>query len=144
MSTPLATSDLIKRLTDAGLRPTPQRELVYRLILDKRNHPSADELFARVKAQMPTISLATVYNCLESLVQCGLVRQVNFERAPTRYCPNLHEHAHFHDEVTGEVHDIDVPSELIARLRAVLPPGYDASSVELSFRGKADHAPSNN
>lgn len=144
MSTSLATSDLIKRLTDAGLRPTPQRELVYRLILEKRNHPSADELFARVKAQMPTISLATVYNCLESLVQCGLVRQVNFERAPTRYCPNLHEHAHFHDEVTGEVHDIDVPSELIARLRAVLPPGYDASSVELSFRGKADHAPSNN
>jgi Fur family peroxide stress response transcriptional regulator len=144
MSTSLETSDLIKRLTDAGLRPTPQRELVYRLILEKRNHPSADELFARVKAQMPTISLATVYNCLESLVQCGLVRQVNFERAPTRYCPNLHEHAHFHDEVTGEVHDIDVPSELIARLRAVLPPGYDASSVELSFRGKADHAPSNN
>lgn len=144
MSTSFETSDLIKRLTDAGLRPTPQRELVYRLILEKRNHPSADELFARVKAQMPTISLATVYNCLESLVQCGLVRQVNFERAPTRYCPNLHEHAHFHDEVTGEVHDIDVPSELIARLRAVLPPGYDASSVELSFRGKADHAPSNN
>lgn len=144
MSTSLETTDLIKRLTDAGLRPTPQRELVYRLILEKRNHPSADELFARLKAQMPTISLATVYNCLESLVQCGLVRQVNFERAPTRYCPNLHEHAHFHDEVTGEVHDIDVPSELIARLRAVLPPGYDASSVELSFRGKADHAPSNN
>jgi len=144
MSTSLETSDLIKRLTDAGLRPTPQRELVYRLILEKRNHPSADELFARVKAQMPTISLATVYNCLESLVQCGLVRQVNFERAPTRYCPNLHEHAHFHDEVTGEVHDIDVPSELIARLRAVLPPGYDASSIELSFRGKADHAPINN
>lgn len=144
MSTSLETSDLIKRLTDAGLRPTPQRELVYRLILEKRNHPSADELFARVKAQMPTISLATVYNCLESLVQCGLVRQVNFERAPTRYCPNLHEHAHFHDEVTGEVHDIDVPSDLIARLRAVLPPGYDVSSVELSFRGKADHAPSNN
>lgn len=144
MSTSPETTDLIKRLTDAGLRPTPQRELVYRLILEKRNHPSADELFARVKAQMPTISLATVYNCLESLVQAGLVRQVNFERAPTRYCPNLHEHAHFHDEVTGEVHDIDVPSELLARLRAVLPAGYDASSVELSFRGRADHAPFNN
>lgn len=137
MTPSVDTSSLAQRLADAGLRPTPQRELVYRLILEKRNHPTADELFARVKAQMPTMSLATVYNCLETLVQCGLVRQVNFERAPTRYCPNLHEHAHFHDETTGEVHDIDVPAELVARLRALLPAGYDASAVELSFRGKA-------
>jgi Fur family transcriptional regulator, peroxide stress response regulator len=137
MTPSVDTSSLAQRLADAGLRPTPQRELVYRLILEKRNHPTADELFARVKAQMPTMSLATVYNCLETLVQCGLVRQVNFERAPTRYCPNLHEHAHFHDETTGEVHDIDVPADIIARLRALLPAGYDASAVELSFRGKA-------
>lgn len=130
-------SPLAHRLAGAGLRPTPQRELVYRLILDKRDHPTADELFARVKAQMPTMSLATVYNCLETLVQCGLVRQVNFERAPTRYCPNLHEHAHFHDEATGEVHDIELPADTMTRLRALLPSGYDASAIELSFRGKA-------
>lgn len=128
---------LAKRLADSGLRPTPQREVVFKVILEKRNHPTADEIFARVKAQMPTISLATVYNCLETLVQNGLVRQVNIERAPTRYCPNLHEHAHFHDETTGEIHDIEVPAELLARLRAVLPAGYDASSIELSFRGSA-------
>ena len=138
MSSPsLESSALSKRLTDSGLRPTPQREVVYRLILEKRDHPTADEIFARVKAQMPTISLATVYNCLETLVQCGLVRQVNFERAPTRYCPNLHEHAHFHDEITGEVHDIEVPSAVLAQLRALLPHGFDASAVELSFRGRA-------
>ncbi len=142
MTPSVDTSSLAQRLNDAGLRPTPQREVVYRVILEKRNHPTADEIFARVKAQMPTISLATVYNCLETLVQCGLVRQVNFERAPTRYCPNLHEHAHFHDETTGEVHDIDVPADVIARLRALLPAGYDASAVELSFRGKA--APEHN
>lgn len=128
---------LAKRLAESGLRPTPQREVVFKVILEKRDHPTADEIFARVKSQMPTISLATVYNCLETLVQNGLVRQVNFERAPTRYCPNLHEHAHFHDETTGEVHDIEVPSELLAQLRAVLPDGYDASSIELSFRGSA-------
>lgn len=128
---------LAKRLADSGLRPTPQREVVFKVILEKRDHPTADEIFARVKSQMPTISLATVYNCLETLVQNGLVRQVNFERAPTRYCPNLHEHAHFHDEITGEVHDIEVPAELLTQLRAVLPPGYDASAIELSFRGSS-------
>ncbi len=128
---------LTKRLTDTGLRATPQREVVFKVILEKRDHPTADEIFARVKTQMPTISLATVYNCLETLVQNGLVRQVNFDRAPTRYCPHLHEHAHFHDESTGAVHDIDVPPEVMARLRELLPDGYDASAIELSFRGAA-------
>ncbi len=88
---------LNQRLTASGLRPTPQREIVFKVILEKRDHPTVDDIFARVKSQMPTISLATVYNCLETLVQCGLVRQVNFERGASRYCPNLSEHAHFHD-----------------------------------------------
>lgn len=145
MHSPTENRDtLTKRLTDSGLRPTPQREVVFKVILEKRTHPTADEIFAQVKAQMPTISLATVYNCLETLVQNGLVRQVNFDRAPTRYCPNLHEHAHFHDEVTGEVHDIEVPVELLGQLRALLPAGYDASAIELSFRGKASPPPGHN
>jgi Fur family peroxide stress response transcriptional regulator len=111
--------------------------VVFKVILEKRDHPTADEIFARVKSQMPTISLATVYNCLETLVQCGVVRQVNLERAPTRYCPNLHEHAHFHDDATGRVHDIELPAETMKQLRELLPPGFDASTVELAFRGRA-------
>jgi Fur family peroxide stress response transcriptional regulator len=132
---------LSQRLKACDVRPTPQREVVLKVILSKRDHPTADEIFARVKSQMPTISLATVYNCLETLVHCGLIRQVNLERAPTRYCPNLHEHAHFHDDTTGQVHDIDLPAETMKRLQELLPPGFDASSVELTFRGRAANNP---
>ncbi len=128
---------LCERLKSCDVRPTPQREVVLKVILDKRDHPTADEIFARVKTSMPTISLATVYNCLETLVSCGLIRQVNLERAPTRYCPNLHQHAHFHDETTGQIHDVDLPDELMTRLREVLPTGFDASSIDLTFRGHA-------
>jgi Fur family peroxide stress response transcriptional regulator len=132
---------LAQRLTASGLRPTPQREVVFKVILEKRDHPTADEIFVRVKSQMPTISLATVYNCLETLVQCGLVRQVNLERAPTRYCPNLHEHAHFHDDTTGQVHDIELPADTLKQLRELLPPGFDANTVELAYRGRAASNP---
>ena len=120
-------STLTQRLSDSGLRSTPQREFVFQVILAKRDHPTAEEVFDRVKALKPTISLATVYNCLDALVQCGLIKQVNFVREPTRYCPNLHEHAHFHDEATGEIHDIDIPADLMDRLRTLLPPGHTAS-----------------
>jgi Fur family transcriptional regulator, peroxide stress response regulator len=134
-STAKSCATLTKRLTASGLRATPQRAVVFKIILEKRDHPTADEIFARVKHQLPTISLATVYNCLETLVQCGLVRQVNLERGATRYCPNLHEHAHFHDEATGQIHDVDLPADVMSQLRDVLPPGFDANTIELTFRG---------
>lgn len=135
-TTPTPTQ-LAQKLADSGLRATPQREVVFDVLLKKRDHPTADEVYARVRHEMPTISLATVYNCLETLVQCSLVRAVNFERGPTRYCPNLRPHAHFHDELTGATHDIDLPPALLEEVNSVLPSGYDASSVEIIFRGKA-------
>ncbi|HMD61359.1 MAG TPA: transcriptional repressor [Opitutaceae bacterium] len=128
---------LAQRLSDSGLRSTPQREVIYNVLLGKRDHPTAEEVFARAKPEMPMLSLATVYNCLETLVQCNLVRAVNFERGPTRYCPNLTPHAHFHDEQTGATHDIDLPVVLLDQVKSVLPPGFEASSVEIIFRGKS-------
>jgi Fur family peroxide stress response transcriptional regulator len=127
---------LAQKLAHSGLRNTPQREVVYSALLTKRDHPTADEVYARVRTDLPTISLATVYNCLETLVQCDLVRAVNFERGPTRYCPNLTPHAHFHDEATGATFDIDLPSDLLGKIKNVLPPGYDADAVDIIFRGK--------
>lgn len=126
---------LAQRLANSGLRSTPQREVVFNVLLKKRDHPTADEVYARVRHEMPTISLATVYNCLETLVQCSLVRAVNFERGPTRYCPNLRPHAHFHDEETGATYDVDLPPDLLDQVKAILPDRYKASSVEIIFRG---------
>lgn len=137
----LHTDALSQKLADSGLRNTPQREVVYNVLLEKRDHPTADEVFVRVKAEMPTISLATVYNCLETLVQCELVRAVNFERGPTRYCPNLRPHAHFHDESTGATYDIDLPPPLLEQLRGLLPSGYAAEAIEINFHGRRGRKP---
>ncbi|ERR1700759_2562425 len=128
---------LAAKLADAGLRATPQREIVYRSLITRRDHPTAEDVFARAKADMPTISLATVYNCLETLVQCNLIRQVNHERGPTRYCPNLEPHAHFYDEHTGSTLDVAMPPHLLEELKSLLPPGMKASAIEITFRGKS-------
>src|SRR3989338_8959508 len=87
---------LDESLATSGLRSTRQRHHVYDVLLQKRDHPTAEEVFIRAKENMADISLATVYNCLDTLVQCGLVRQVNLDRTPTRYCPNMGEHCHFY------------------------------------------------
>lgn len=132
-----AKDALESALTKHGLRSTRQREHVFKILLSKRDHPTADEVYARARRNMDSISLATVYNCLETLVGCGLVRAVNYEREPTRFCPNLSEHAHFQDRRTGRVYDVDLPPDLMERLKKVLPEEYEADSMELYFHGKA-------
>jgi Fur family peroxide stress response transcriptional regulator len=121
-------------LARAGLRFTPQRRQVYGTLLEKRDHPSAEEVFIRVKAQMPDISMATVYNTLDTLVKCGLVRQVNHERGATRYCSNMQEHHHFHCDVCGGVFDIE-PDPRTGRWDIRLPKGFRMSHFEILFRG---------
>lgn len=130
-------------LTRGKMRSTRHREHVFSVLLDKRDHPTADEVYARAKRKMPNISLATVYNCLETLVECLLVKQVNFERKPSRFCPNLEEHAHFYDEKTDRVFDIDLPKSLYRELINVLPKQFKATALELSFRGKNKDPESN-
>lgn len=124
-----------KSLREKGLRPTKQRACVYGVILDKRDHPTADDIFDRVKKQLPGTSFATVYNCLETLVGCGLVRQVHMDRSPTRYCPNLSPHAHFKCKNTGKIYDIQIDQATLARMEALIPTGFTADNLDLSFSG---------
>lgn len=128
---------LAEALAKHGLRSTRQREHVFAVLLTKRDHPSADEVYTRAKSGIPGISLATVYNCLETLVACGLVKQVNHERESTRYCPNLAHHAHFHDKATGRMMDIDLPPSVLDELRRILPSGFLAENIEISFHGSS-------
>lgn len=112
-------------------RLTKQRREVYDVLCGERDHPTATEVFIRVKQRVPGISLATVYNCLETLAHSGLVKQVNLDRGPSRYCPNLKEHGHFHCETCGTIHDVDLPESAMR-----VPRGYTISRMEISLRGQ--------
>jgi Fur family peroxide stress response transcriptional regulator len=127
-----ANGNLSERLTTSGFRFTPQRQHVYEVISQKRDHPTAEEVFIRAKQVMPDISMATVYNCLDALVQCGLVRHVHLNRGASRYCPNMREHCHFYCDACGGVFDIDLPAEQSA-LR--MPQGFKASHYEIAIHG---------
>ena len=122
---------LNERLTTSGFRFTPQREHVYSVLLDKRDHPTAEAVFIRAKRGMPDISMATVYNCLDALVKCGLVRQVSLERGAARFCPNMQQHGHFYCDNCESVFDIDWP----ANAGIALPKGFKAERFEIAIHG---------
>jgi Fe2+ or Zn2+ uptake regulation protein len=124
---------LTERLGTTGLRLTPQRQQVYDVLLQDRDHPTAEEVFIRAKQAMPEISHATVYNCLDALVKCGLARQVQLERGATRFCPNMRDHGHFHCSACGTIYDVDLPQDLPG---VAMPRGFQAHSYDVTIHGR--------
>ena len=123
---------LSEQLTTGGFRFTPQREHVYSVLLNKRDHPTAEEVFIRAKGEMPDISMATVYNCLDALVKCGLARQVTVQRGATRFCPNMQEHCHFYCDTCESVFDIDLPR----KAGIALPKGFKVERYDIAIHGR--------
>ncbi|MFT5470060.1 MAG: Fe2+ or Zn2+ uptake regulation protein [Verrucomicrobiales bacterium] len=118
-----------------GFRMTKQRKVVYDVLLDEKDHPTATEVFIRAKDRMDGISLATVYNCLETLNEAGLVKQIAVDRSPTRFCPNMHDHAHFFCNGCGDVYDIN-PADGQNEVSAWdLPAGAVIERLEVAMRG---------
>jgi len=125
--------ELNARLTTGGFRFTPQRQHVYDVLLERRDHPTAEEVFIRSKKTMPDISMATVYNCLDALVKCGLVRQVQLDRGATRFCPNMREHGHFYCNACETVYDVDLPQK--PKPVILLPQGFKAEHFDVAIHG---------
>jgi Fur family transcriptional regulator, peroxide stress response regulator len=123
---------LTEKLSTSGFRFTPQRQSVYDVILHKRDHPTAEEVFIRAKKQMPEISHATVYNCLDALVKSGLIRQVQLQRGATRFCPNMEDHCHFSCDACGKVFDGALPTDLTNMPQ---PKGFKTDHYDIAVHG---------
>jgi Fur family transcriptional regulator, peroxide stress response regulator len=126
---------LNERLAHSGMRSTPQRRQVHDILMDKQDHPTADAVFLRAKETMPEISMATVYNCLDALVTCGLVRQVNADRGASRYCPNMRPHSHFYCDGCGSVHDI-MQTVTAEQANFRMPRGFKLENIETTIHGQ--------
>lgn len=118
-----------------GLRMTKQRKAVYEVLCEERDHPTAQSVFERVQHKLPKVSLATIYNCLDVLVSHNVVRQVNLEREPSRYCPNQCDHGHFHDKKTGQVVDVKIKPDVDLAQFLDLPEGAVIENLELNIKG---------
>ncbi len=129
-----ADRQLNERLAHSGFRFTPHRQHVYDMLLQQRDHPTAEEVFIRAKREVPDISMATVYNCLDALVKSGLVRLVNLDRGATRFCPNMEEHSHFVCQHCGEVFDVKLPLSSVQNC-VQMPEGFKVKHYNIAIHG---------
>jgi Fe2+ or Zn2+ uptake regulation protein len=132
---------LLSRLRAAGLKMTPQRIAIVRQIATDESHPSAQELFERLKPSSPTMSFATVYNTLASLCEAGLGVSLSLAPGSARFDPNMRPHDHMVCDACGAVRDVDpgpvapAPASRARRALARAAPGFEVRSVEQIFRG---------
>ena len=130
-----SVEELSGEFRSQGLRVTPQRETIFRLLHGNAEHPTVESLYEAARAEMPAISLKTVYQTVHDLESLGEVALLDVGTGSVRVDPNV-EDAHHHLICTrcGKVRDVlvDVGALRIpARERA----GFTVANVEVHFRG---------
>jgi len=115
--------DLCRR---RGLKVTHQRLEIFRELASTAAHPTAEQIFKRVRIQLPKVSLDTVYRTLSTLQAHGLITRVEALDDRGRFDANLERHHHFICAECKRVHDIYWPS-----LDRINPPGEAKSLGEV-------------
>jgi Fe2+ or Zn2+ uptake regulation protein len=101
-------AELVDAFRAQGLKVTPQRQLLFRLLHGNTQHPTADLLYAQASDRMPGISLRTVYQTLTDLTAMGELQQVSFDTGATHFDPNVADHHHAVCDTCGTIIDVYV------------------------------------
>ena len=130
-------NDLKELFKKRGLRITPQRELIYRLLAKSKAHPTADHVFREVREAFPSISFNTVYKTVRTFEDQGLLQRFNTGENIYHYDANVSPHPHIICLSCGRVDDIDdFPDNLenfISKAETSSP--YQIKSVNMHFYG---------
>jgi Fe2+ or Zn2+ uptake regulation protein len=116
-----------------GLKVTPQRQLLFRLLHDNVGHPTAEQLFAVASDQMPGISLRTVYQTLTDLTAMGELQSFDFGTGATRFDPNVGAHHHVVCGVCGQVCDVYVAGTADLQVEGL--DGFAVDRSDIVFHG---------
>ena len=127
--------EFARRCKDAGLATTHQRTVIYRVLVESRDHPSPELVYERVSREIPEISRATVYKNIHTFVDAGLLREVSEFHQTNRLDANLERHHHLICTSCKKV--VDYKDERLDRIQASLaqPDGFQVSEYRAEVRG---------
>ncbi len=127
-------TDVVSLLRKRDIQPSAQRVAIAEYVLEATCHPSADQVWERVKARFPMVSRATVYNTLNLFVSSGLLRELVLAEGRVVFDPRVEPHHHFVDLDSGEIHDIAWNLLAVNRVEALQ--GYEVQEYQVVLRGR--------
>jgi Fur family peroxide stress response transcriptional regulator len=121
---------------ERGLPVTTQRRAVFEAILDRRDHPTAEQVYRAVLGELPQISRMTVHRILGTFVSLGLLSKTCHPGSSARFDPKLHQHHHLVCLDCGDIIDFED-----ARLNKLPWPdvgrhGFQIQDYHIHFRGR--------
>jgi Fe2+ or Zn2+ uptake regulation protein len=128
-------AELVDLFRSEGLKATPQRDLVFRLLHDNHTHPTAESIYTAAAVTMPTISLKTVYQVLNDLRELGEIQSLDFGTGATRFDPNIGDHHHLVCTSCGAIFDVHIDDSELALPKSQRH-GFVVDDVEVTFRGR--------
>lgn len=134
MST-IQLSDALDTLKEHGVRITPQRQAILDYLVTSHSHPTADEIYRSLASTFPNISVATVYNNLRVFRNIGLVKELTYGDASSRFDFATHDHYHVICDECGTIVDFHYPGlEEVEQLASHIT-GFEVSSHRLEIYG---------
>ena len=131
--------NLKKIIQASGLKATPQRIAILNA-MKTLGHASADMVSSELSKIFPSLTVATVYNVLESFVDRGLLAKRFSSNNKMYFDINTYNHAHLYEETTNSYKDYDDP-ELIELVNNYFAekniPGFNLKNVEIQLVGCA-------
>ncbi|NOX64691.1 MAG: transcriptional repressor [Chlorobi bacterium] len=132
--------DIIKeKLSECGLKITPQRIAILEAIYVLNNHPTADNIITYIRKTHPNIATGTVYKVLDTLVDSKLIKKIKTEKDIMRYDGILDQHHHLFSSESDRIEDysddkLDKLLEEYFKRKKI--PGFKVEEIKLQINGK--------
>lgn len=127
--------DALDTLKTTGVRITPQRHAILEYLIQSMAHPTADEIYKALEGKFPNMSVATVYNNLRVFREAGLVKELTYGDASSRFDFVTNDHYHIICECCGKIVDFHYPGLDEIEHFASQVTGFDVSSHRLEIYG---------
>jgi Fur family transcriptional regulator, peroxide stress response regulator len=131
----MAAGKKAKRGESKAANLTRRREVVLRVVAESDHHPTAADVFEQAKRKMPAISFATVYNSLRYLKDAGVIREITFGNAASRYDSETDRHDHAVCTRCGKLVDFDLAETVELMPVAVRRTRFKPETIYLTLYG---------
>ena len=129
-----AYEDFLGLCRQHGLAATHQRQKIYEALMARPGHYSPEDIYERVRQDLPSISLATVYKNLRTFVEAGMLREVSPHHG-WRIDGNPHPHHHLVCTRCRSITDVDLERIDPVKLHGRLPAGFQVEKFSVEIQG---------
>jgi Fe2+ or Zn2+ uptake regulation protein len=116
-------------------KKSKQREAIMKVLRSTSAHPSAEWIYEKVKKEIPSIGLATVYRNLKLLKEVGEVYEMHASNDTARFDGNINVHYHFYCDGCGKILDLDEPIDTTIETRIAMKTGLKVTRHHLELGG---------